>query len=309
MRTMNAYIRVCIWTLSACLTGTSALAASTLSDDFARTHAAFDAAAARLTRDPPAAKPELARVAVAYERLATTSPLSDRSHAQALFNAGIAHQLAEQMGDAVLAYRRAQLADSSIPGLAANLAKARTQVSGQPNTADADDSSSRLQTMLSALDQWRSTLWATGLLALAATWAFLFLRLAARTLRFRVHAAFPIAAALIAIACAAAIGVPAWQARQSSQNAAIVMAETTPRAGPDPVLFAAAPTGPLKAGSEMVIDDTRTGADGRNWVKARVRNAQPDSQAFWLPQSAIALVALHTGVAPTPAPESPKPPI
>lgn len=293
MNTMNVFMRtfVCLMTIS--LAGFATFAVPTPSvDEFAQTNAAFDAAAARLARDPATAKAELAKLAAAYQRIATASPLSDRSYAEALFNAGLAYQLSDHMGDAVLAYRRAELTDSSIPGLAANLAKARSQISGQPSSgANINDAPNRPQAIIAALDQWRGGLWTIGLVAFVAIWVLLFVRLAANTLRFRVHASLPIAATLIALTCATAIAFPVWRIRQASINAAVVMTETAPRAGPDPVVFAAVPTGPLKAGSEIVIEETRAGGDGRTWVKARTRSSQLESQAFWLPENTVTLVS------------------
>lgn len=262
-------------------------AADAPAPDPAKIQATFDAAAARLSRDPSGAKAGLATVAADYTRLATDAHLSDRSRAEAWFNAGVAHHLIGNMGDAVLAYRRAEAIDSTIPGLSGNLSRARAAIAGTPTpepSTTPPPSSGLLTSAKSLLWTARPQVFILGLTAFVGTW----LLLGARLFLARPRFIWPALTAILTIASAAAVLWPAWHDHQSTLHAAVIRADSTPRLGPDPVTFAAGPGGPMRAGTEVVILADRVGGDGRDWVKVVPRERAPEStEGLWLPRSAV----------------------
>lgn len=255
--------------------------------DPAKIQTAFDAAAARLSRDPSGAKAALASVAADYTRLATDAHLSDRSRAEAWFNAGVAHHLIGNLGDAVLAYRRSEAIDSTIPGLTGNLTRARAAIAGTPTpepSTTPPPTSALLASAKSLLWTARPQVFTLGLACFVGTW----LLLGARLFLARPRIIWPALTAFLTITSAAAVFWPAWHDRQSALNAAVIRVDSTPRLGPDPVTFAAGPGGPMRAGTEIVILANRVGGDGRDWVKVVPRERAPESsEGLWLPRSAI----------------------
>lgn len=271
----------------ALLAPSTSRAADAPAPDPAKIQAAFDAAAARLSRDPSGAKAGLATVAADYTRLATDAHLSDRSRAEAWFNAGVAHHLIGNMGDAVLAYRRAEAIDSTIPGLSGNLSRARAAIAGTPIpelSTTPPPSSGLITSAKSLLWTARPQVFILGLTAFVGTW----LLLGARLFLARPRFIWPALTALLTIASAAAVLWPAWHDHQSTLHAAVIRVDSTPRLGPDPVTFAAGPGGPMRAGTEVVILAGRVGGDGRDWVKVTPRERATEStEGLWLPRSAI----------------------
>lgn len=255
--------------------------------DPAKVHAAFDAAAARLSRDPATAKAQLAAVALDYARIASADGNSDLARAEAFFNAGVAHHLIGNMGEAVLAYRRAEAIDSTLPGLANNLARARATVAGTPTAESdgADTASSLLASAHALLRSARPQFFAAALAGFVLTWLLLGVRLFLP----RVGLIWPALTALVTLSAAAAVLWPAWHDRQHALNTAVVVrTEAAPRLGPDPVTFAAAPGGMMRPGTEFTMLGQRVGGDGREWVKVSLRkDAGEGTEGLWVPRSTI----------------------
>jgi tetratricopeptide (TPR) repeat protein len=192
---------------------------------------------------------------------------------------GNAYLKSDELGHAILAYRRALALDPTNHIAAESLRNARTLVGSQTPP-------SRSHRALRWLVSWRgyidrSTLWAAAAVSFLIGWIFITARIS-RPARF----ALPAASIFIFISTISfgAIGLDAWQMR--TQSAGVILdVSVVARTGPSSRIFDEAFQTPLSAGVEFVAVDHRN-----EWIQIQL----PSNALAWVPQDAIAMVAAET---------------
>ncbi len=189
-------------------------------------------------------------------------------------NLGNAALQAEDLGEALLAYRRALLLDADHPRALQNLAHARSLLPSwvpRPEPAGVLDS---LFVWHRGVPAPQRSLLAAGCFALAAL-------LFATAIRFE-QGALRTAALLPALAWIAIIGASVLDGDGDAQNAAVVTREAVARAADSSLAPSAFPR-PLPAGVELRILEERD-----SWVRVRLANGRD----AWLQASQLSRVAL-----------------
>lgn len=195
---------------------------------------------------------------------------------------GNASLLAEDLGAAVLAYRRALLLDPDHPSALQNLAHARSLLPAWVPRPDPPG-------LWDSFFSWRHALLpATRELAAALCFAAAALLVAA-SIRWR-RAWLRTAALLPGVAWLSLLGSLAIEARAADAPPAVVTASEAVARAADSALAPAALPDPLPGGTEVVIVGRRS-----PWLRVRLA----DGHDAWLPESAVAAVApLPEAVAP-----------
>jgi tetratricopeptide (TPR) repeat protein len=206
-------------------------------------------------------KGDFAAAAQAYAALTGQGPVSPA----VWFNLGNAQFKAGHLGDAIAAYRRAEILAPRDPDIRANLQFARDKVMG--------DSLRR-----SRAEAWLTTLslneWAT---LTAVAWWTLFGLLTAARLRPTLAAAlrlwtFLVAGAVFVIMVCLGL---AWQANRPGTHAVVTVAEATVRNGP---LDESKPAFSLRDGAEVQLLDAKD-----EWLRVGVS----PSKTGWVKKSEI----------------------
>lgn len=222
----------------------------------------------RLRQTDPARAAELASDAAAL--LISALPEGGADLPQAQRALGNAWMLAGEHGRAVLAYRRAQLADPHDPIIRSSLEYARS-VAG----VDAGNGP--------AIEDWRAWLlrWRTfvprawlfwGGMAL---WVIGSLVIAARV--WTGAGRFTVGAVMLVILGGLGVGMTVFEHHLEPQGAAVVIRESEGRTGPHAEVYPAALDAPVPAGTELRVLESRDG-----WVRCAVGGLEA-----WLPGSAV----------------------
>ncbi len=241
-------------------------------DDFARGHDLFrQAAAARETEGEgsPSVRAGFRKAAEAWESLESEALTSTNL----LTNIGNARAFAGDLGEAVLAYRRALVIDPEN-------ARARDALRSIRATLGIEDHEEEASTgLVRALFFWHDALsfgtrralfgglWIAGL-ALAV--------LAIRRRRLRIPAGLVVAAAV-----ALFVSLTLTDAEGSGEAAAVLLVRSDGRTG-DGTFYSVSHSAPLPAGAELTVLETRDGG----WVHARLR----DGTTTWLSTRSVARV-------------------
>lgn len=260
----------------------------------AEASAAFSAGARLAAQRPAEAAAAMAPAVTAYRRLIEERGLHS---AGLMYNLGNAYYLSNDLGRAVLWYRRAQRLDASLPGLSGNLQAARAKVGFRPapaapaaapatrfpgaaGAAGAPGGVSGVGTVFA----WHTLIaqpvrvWvAAG--AFGGVWLVLLARLIApRVPRDRRPPLW------LAGACAAVAGLSAlslwWQDRAERLTpAGVVVADrVVGRKGPDELGYQPSFTEPLRAGFEVHVLERRG-----DWLSVRLG----DGRVTWVPASGV----------------------
>lgn len=274
-------------------TGTPAGAQPRASEASPDPIAAFDRGVELLPKDPFAARERFQVAADGFERQ-LNSPLSQWERARLWYNIGAARQLADDNGPAVLALRRAELLAPATAGLRERLAAARRAARGDaspPGGADAPfDAWSFARDW--ALTVPRAWLWRTAIAGWLTAWALVLLRMVVGAGPIRPSRSL-VAACFLATAAPAGMLSVHEALERKAFGQAVVMTDSTARTEPDDLTGGLAPSGALKAGTEMSVVERRVGGNGEPWVRVRATPvATEQAQApLWLPESAVEVVS------------------
>lgn len=199
----------------------------------------------------------------------SNSPLAQRA-------LGNAHLISGDIGRAVLAYRRALDADPTDPLAATSLDHARSEIDVAAPESSNQAWSMAVERARAAMP--RKALFFTSLSAFTAACVLLAISIQlpnadkARTIT-RV-----ISWSLLSVAAVPAFALLAdARASNSNQHAAVVVASTTARSGPDESVYPAVFETPVLPGTEVVIQESRPG-----WNLVSIGSAKG-----WLPESRI----------------------
>jgi len=257
-----------------------ALSGAARAGEFEEGLARFSKAAETRSREGDAAARELFRQAAArWEALAAKGTVSTR-----LFtNIGNARAFAGDLGEAVLAYRRALVVDPRNE-------RARRALLAIRSTLGIEDAGRSAESgLVHALFFWHGALsFPTRRTLFAIAWVagFLLLLLCAggragvqarfRRLRLPAYLLLVVAAALLT-------SLAISDAKRPGRDQAVLMVRTQGRTG-DGSFYSASHTDPLPAGVELTVLERRGGPAG--WVQARLR----DDSTTWLPGKSVAFV-------------------
>ncbi|MFM9958004.1 MAG: hypothetical protein ACKVZJ_07995 [Phycisphaerales bacterium] len=237
---------------------------------------AFAAGARAAAENPANASSALAPAVNAYRRLIDERGL----HSAGLhYNLGNALYLSNDIGRAVLAYRRAQHLDAALPGLGSNLAAARAKVGfkGATGSGGSGEMGAASAVAWHTLIPRPARLWlAAG--SVGAFWFVLMLRLIRRPDQ-SMRPPLWLGAACAAIGCLAA-GSLWWQQRteQLTPPGVIVSDRVVGRKGPDELGYEPSFTEPLRAGFEVSVLERRG-----SWVSVRLS----DGRTTWVPAESV----------------------
>lgn len=228
---------------------------------------AFDAGAKKRANNVSAVE-EFRKSEALYRRMAEEAMAGGGlPSAELMFNVGTAASLAGDHGEAVLWLKRAERVAPMNAEVRANLGAARDRAATGYKVAP-DES---LLGQLTVLEFVGAPVRFWGAAAgLAGMWVLAFWRLASGGWRPSGWAVG--ACALVGVVCAGSL-VPR-ELRLRDRSEAVVLMETTGRAGPDAVAYEAKPSTALKAGTEVRVVEVRGGwtlvelGDGvRSWVE------------------------------------------
>ena len=226
---------------------------------------------ATASTDPEEARRLFRGAAEVWESLAAAGTVNTRIYT----NAGNARSFAGDLGEAVLAYRRALLVDPGNDRARDALDAIRERLGVADREGGAGSS------LIRALFFWHDALTPGARKALfAAAWAGAFaLLLLARGKRRRRMAAAGLA--MIAVALLASLVVSDAERRRSSD--AVLVVRTEGRTG-DGGFYSTSHTAPLPAGAELKILERRS-HDG-DWIHGQLR----DGTTTWLPATVVEAV-------------------
>lgn len=226
-------------------------------------NAAYAEGAAKLSSDRDAAAASFRRSADLYrlaaEGGAASGPL--------MYNLGNASFLAGDMGQAILWYKRAERVMPNDANVRANLAKARERVGAPPAPVDPlMEQFTILEFVPPSVRFWGAAA------ALSAMWGLAFWRLIGTGWRpSRLGVGLCAAGAILAGGSL----IPR-ELRLREPTEAVLLVETTGRAGPDATAYEPKPASPLKSGTEVRIIEERggwllveLGDTTRTWVKGK----------------------------------------
>ncbi len=234
--------------------------------------AAFDEGLAKREDDSAEAAKAFERAASIWQGLVDEQ---DIHNGALLYNIGNAHQLAGQLGPAILAYRKAELYIGGEQHLVSNLQQARRKVMTHIET---EPGAMLERTLLFWHDDW-STRTRLMLLTLLSGIAWLW-GLARLNARFAAWPRWPgWAAGALALALVASLTVE--QVNAGKHVNGVVMQETTGRKGPSEAGYEPSFTEPLAEGVEFTVAEDR-----QDWLLARLA----DGRETWLPRDAVGLV-------------------
>ncbi len=189
------------------------------------------------------------------------------------FNLANAYLNSDDLGRAILHYRRAQQLAPNLPGLDRNLTIARSRVRTAVDT-DPENSSSFARVALFWHEEWsaRTRAW-----LFAGVFAIGWLCAAAHLINPR---RFPLWLIVILFICAIppAISLTTEAVGRSESPAVVIAMEVTARTGPGERAYAAAFQEPITAGVELTIIDQRA-----DWVYIQL----PDGRTAWLPRASV----------------------
>lgn len=191
---------------------------------------------------------------------------ADRANPQAQRALANAYLLGGDLGRAVLAYRRAQLADPQNPQTIASLAHARSLIESTPPQQPPKGWKPRLATLAAALP-WPTLFW-TSLTAATAG----FLGLAVVLLHPARRALIAPAAALAACGSVVLIASHTIPPRLTTTDAVLIQPATA-HTGPDAAVYPAALDAQVPAGTELRILESRDA-----WSRVRIGATEA-----WLP--------------------------
>ena len=240
---------------------------------FEAANEAFETGAATLTEDPESARNDLEQAVALYAQLLDDF---DIENAKLHYNIGNAYILLNDIGSAILHYRRAERLDTHNPNLAANLALARRQV---PDRFEPESKTSFLRTVLflhyDVPLQYR--FW--------AAWSFFVLIwiviLSRQLVSRRVPVLWPAAVfGVLFITLSISVVIEAEQ-RKSLSEGVVVADRVEARKGPDENAYEPSFTQPLHAGVEFTIIERRD-----DWLRVQL----PDGRETWLPKDAVAII-------------------
>jgi len=209
---------------------------------------------------------------------------------------GNAHLLADDLGRAVLAYRRAQDANPADPTIAASLTHARSLLDA--TVPESRAAIWRRIANAATAQIPRTPVFFTAIAALTIACLLLAARilLAARAQTRPLTWLTPPAVALIALSGIAGAFL-AIDAQHSNQPAAVVIASAPARTGPDTDIYPAAFSEPLPPGTEITVQETRD-----TW--ARVTLTASSNAEAWIPLRTLESVHPERS---RPAPTAPQP--
>lgn len=271
-----------------CIVSASLSLAETVSptDTLQRANADYSQAVQLAPTDRTRSEQAIANAATAYRQVLNTPGLSAPDAARVLYNIGNAELLRGDTGRAILNYRRAQVLDPTVPGLAENLGRARARVAGQGDAGLHTDAADRTSVSVPwAFDRTR-VLYIAAWFA-AAFWAVLLVRALLGPDRRRPHWLWAVPPAVAVLAAVAWLSV-LMKREQDASGACVVTAPAAARTSPDTLTGEAAGAA-MKPGMELIAIDQRQGADGQLWARVRAREAD-DAQSVWIPQVAIEAV-------------------
>ncbi|GAB4385963.1 MAG: hypothetical protein Kow0022_13720 [Phycisphaerales bacterium] len=207
--------------------------------------------------DPVLARSLFAEAAAAFERAAEQSGVL---HAELERAIGNAHMLAGETGRAVLAFRRALLADPSNRRAADGLRLARASLAVEvPETNG--------RRVLEVINMWPRYVapWIMKLI-FALSWACLWLGLLIARWRGR-HAATGTLASLAILAAASGVALAAGVWESSHDRDVVVITTTDGYNGPSSDVYPPTFDQPVPAGTEAILVETR-----RQWSQIELRN-------------------------------------
>jgi hypothetical protein len=228
-------------------------------------NAEYAEGAKKLSSDRDGAIESFKKSAELYKQAAEAAP---GVSGELMYNIGNASMLARETGEAVLWYKRAERAMPNSAAVRANLAKAREKVGA--NVPRADSLMAQLTILEFVPAAVRFWVAAAGL---AGMWGLLLVRV------WSVGGWRPsrvgVAACGVAALLAGASLVPR-EMRLREASEAVVLVETTGRAGPDAEAYEAKPASPLKGGTEVRVVEERgpwllveLGDGTRSWVEGK----------------------------------------
>lgn len=235
-----------------------------------RAAAAFDEGVRLREQDPEGSARALETAVDSYESMVRAGA----SNGPIFYNLGNAHALLNEIGPAMLAYRRAQLFMPNDPNLAANIESLQSIITGPTATRAAVEPPARLRSLLRRTPEF------PVVIVTIVAWTCVWLLLGARQFTRRSLRAPMLTACLLAIAGAALAAGSSW-ARQTDQRAVVVAPETVGRKGPDAVAYAPSFSDALPGGLDVRIVSERP-----EWIFVRLS----DGRETWVPASDIARI-------------------
>jgi hypothetical protein len=292
MNPLHSITAAIILSLTALATPAPAEQPTAASAPRAAADARFDHAAELLPKDPATAKAEFVKAATAYEQLAFELR-GQRARASAFYNAGASHQLAGDLGRAVLDFRRAELLAPITPGLRERLTAARAEAKGEPTSVAATPTSDTWQ-WVHDMDRSipRPDRWLWLVVPYAFFWAMLLLRIVLPPAsRLRPHQLFLwIPAGMCVISTSALVKL--WREDAITARDVVILSDTIGRAEPDDLVGTPASGAAFKPGRELRVVEERLGGNGQPWLRVRPADAPSDSPdpAAWIPATSAARV-------------------
>ncbi|HEB60986.1 MAG TPA: hypothetical protein ENJ06_04085 [Phycisphaeraceae bacterium] len=239
---------------------------------FSEANRDYSRAVALRSKQPDAAS-ELFRRAIASWRTIITRGGIENGYLR--YNMGNAYLLMNDVGRALVNYKKAQRTIPGYPDLKRNLQIARSRTADQIEPASGQG--------MAVLWSWHKDIpakvrFTVGTITFALMWLLLFLRVVG-LLRFRITALVLIFACIWGL-CAASL-VSEELDRVSRPEAVIVAREVVGRQGPGNAGYDESFNRPLHAGVEVRLLEKRAG-----WVRVQL----PDKSTTWLPQNSVEII-------------------
>ncbi|NLF18920.1 MAG: hypothetical protein GX595_16945 [Lentisphaerae bacterium] len=240
----------------------------TINDLYSEAKALCREATALAASDPDGARERFGKAALRLERIVTEGGIRN---GRLFYNIGNCYFHTEDLGRAILNYRRAEQYTPNDPNLRQNLDYARRR---RLDRIELPERTKALKTLLFFHDDLTQRQRALGA---ALAWSLLWLCLAGRVLRRSNTLAWLAGlGALVAVLLMGSLAVEWWQWRRV-QPGVVVAGEVVARKG-DGASFEPAFTAPLHAGAEFRILEDRGG-----WIEV----ALDDGRHCWLPSQAV----------------------
>lgn len=189
---------------------------------------------------------------------------------------GNAHLIADELGYAVLAYRRALDADPTDRQAAASIEHARSLIDTRAPDTTGPAWGGLLERARAALPRQTAFMTATGAFTVACLTLAVALQLRRGTPSRRAMGIAAPILLVLALIPATTLAADAWLGHRTDA-AAVVIAAADARTGPDADIYPTVFETPVPAGTELLIQDTRPG-----WVFARIGSVEG-----WLPETTI----------------------